>query len=157
MQLFSDGYEISDDPARLDIGLIHGFLSGEAYWSRGVPRDVFERAVTASLNVGVYRDRAQVGYARVVTDRATFAWLCDVFIAADHRGRGLGHWLVESVLAHPDLQGLRRILLATADAHGVYRSVGFTELADPGRFMEIARLPQDLYRDRRHRAAADPS
>jgi GNAT superfamily N-acetyltransferase len=145
MQLFSDGYEISDDPARLDMELVHGFLSGEAYWSRGVPRDVFERAVTESLNVGVYRDGAQVGYARVVTDRATFAWLCDVFIAADHRGRGLGHWLVESVLTHPDLQGLRRILLATADAHGVYRSLGFTELADPRRFMEIAQLPQDLY------------
>lgn len=145
MQLIRGDYEISDDTGRLDLDAIHAFLHDKAYWSRGLPRDVLDRAVAGSLNFGVHRAGSQVGYARVVTDRATFAWLCDLYIDEHHRGRGLGHWLVEAVLAHPDLQGLRRVMLATADAHGLYRDLGFAPLADPGLWMEIARAPADLY------------
>lgn len=143
-----DGYEIDDDPARLDLDVVHGFLANESYWAKGRPRDLQERAVAGSLNLGLYLGNRgshaghgegggeQVGYTRLVTDRATFAWVCDVFVLPAHRGRGLGHWLVETALGHPDLGGMRRFLLATADAHGVYAGAGFTPLADPGRWME---------------------
>ena len=107
-------YTISDDPARLDFDVIHGFLSGESYWARGRSRECVERSIENSLPFGVYRaDGRQVGFARVVTDRATFAWLADVFILPEERGRGLSKWLVECVLAHPELQNLRRWILAT--------------------------------------------
>lgn len=129
-------YEISTDPARLDLDLTHRFLSEEAYWSPGVPRDVVERAIGGSIVFGIYHDSRQVGMARVVSDRATFAWLCDVFVVPAERGHGLGKWLMECVKSHPDLQGLRRWLLATSDAHGLYAQYGFTP-ADPNRFMEI--------------------
>ena len=132
-----DGFEISTDPARLDFELVHQFLSEQAYWSPGVPMDIVRRAVEGSIVFGIYRsDGAQVGMARVVTDRATFAWVCDVFVLEEARGEGLGKWLMETVAAHPDLQGLRRWMLATRDAHGLYRQTGFTELHDPTRFME---------------------
>jgi N-acetylglutamate synthase-like GNAT family acetyltransferase len=140
-----DGYEIDDDPSRLDLDAMHAFLAREAYWSRGIPREVLARAVAGSVNVGVYRADAQVGFARIVTDRATFAWLCDVYILPAHRGRGLGHWLVQAVLAHPDLQGLRTILLATADAHQIYADSGFEPLADPHIWMAIKVPPGELY------------
>jgi N-acetylglutamate synthase-like GNAT family acetyltransferase len=126
-------YTISDDPSRLDLDVVHGFLSGESYWARGRSRERVERAVEHSLPFGVYRaDGRQVGFARVVTDRATFAWLADVFILPEERGRGLSKWLVECVLAHPELQGLRRWLLATRDAQELYRRYGFTEPANSG-------------------------
>lgn len=132
-------YEISADPARLDFDVVHGFLA-TSYWSPGVSRAVVERAARHSLAFGVYHDGGgaprQVGYARVVTDRATFAYLADVFVLPEHRGRGLATWLVGTVLAHPDLQGLRRWLLATRDAHALYARAGFTPLAAPERFME---------------------
>ena len=131
-----DGYEISDDPGRLDLDVVHRFLSQDAYWSPGVERDVVERSIAGSINFGVFSGEGQVGFARVVSDRATFAWLADVFILEPERGRGLGKWLVETVLGHPELQGLRRWTLATADAHGLYRAFGF-EPADPRRFMVI--------------------
>jgi len=136
-------YEISTDPARLDLDLTHRFLSEQAYWSPGVPRDVVERAIAGSIVFGIYRDGSQVGMARVVSDKATFAWLCDVFVVAEERGKGLAKWLIECVKSHPDLQGLRRWLLATSDAHGLYAQFGFTPV-DPGRFMEI-RNP-DVYK-----------
>jgi len=129
-------YEISTDPGRLDLELTHRFLSEEAYWSPGVPRDVVEKAIAGSIVFGIYHDGKQVGMARVVSDQATFAWLCDVFVVAEERGNGLGKWLMECVKSHPDLQGLRRWLLATSDAHGLYAQYGFTPV-DPGRFMEI--------------------
>jgi GNAT superfamily N-acetyltransferase len=135
MEWQRDGYTISDDPARLDIDAIHDFLV-TAYWSRGVPRDVVERSIDGSLAFGLYRlDGRQVGFARAVTDRATFCWVGDVFILPEERGRGLALWLMETIVAHPQLGRLRRWLLATRDAHALYRKVGFRELDEPGRYM----------------------
>lgn len=132
------GYEISTDRERLDLDVVHPYLSEEAYWSPGVARAVVERAVANSLCFGLYApDGAQAGFARAVTDRATFAYLGDVFVLAAHRGRGLGVWLVETMLAHPDLQGLRRIELATVDAHGLYARFGFAPLRGVERFLAI--------------------
>jgi GNAT superfamily N-acetyltransferase len=128
-------YLISTDPSRLDIEGLHRFLSEEAYWSPGVPREVVERSIEHSLNFGLYRGDDQVGFARVVTDYATFAWLADVFVLEPHRSRGLGKWLVETVVSHPDLIPLRRWILATADAHGVYERFGFRPAAGDPRFM----------------------
>ena len=121
-------YTISDELARLDLDVIHGFLSGESYWARGRSRERVERSIEHSLPFGLYRaDGRQVGFARVVTDRATFAWLADVFVVREERGRGLSKWLVECILAHPELQNLRRWILATHDAQELYRRYGFTE------------------------------
>lgn len=135
-----DGYLISDDSGLLDLGVVHGYLS-RSYWSTGIPREVVERAARNSLAFGVYLDSAarpeQVGFARVITDRATFAYLSDVFILEGHRGRGLSKRLVEHILAHPDLRGLRRFCLLTKDAHGLYRQYGFGPIEDPSRYMEI--------------------
>jgi GNAT superfamily N-acetyltransferase len=139
----SSDYEFSNDRQRLDLGVIHGFLV-RSYWSPGVPRSVVARAIEHSLCFGIYHHGAQVGFARVVTDRATFAYLADVFVLEEHRGIGLSKRLVTAILAHPDLQGLRRFLLATRDAHGLYRQFGFEELAYPSRLMEIFR--PDIYR-----------
>jgi len=129
-------YEISTDPARIDLERTHQFLSEEAYWSPGVPFDVVRRSIEGSIVFGVYRGSTQVGMARVVTDRATFAWLADVWIDPAERGNGLGKWLMECVKSHPDLHGLRRWMLATRDAHGLYAQYGFTPI-DADRFMEI--------------------
>src|SRR3954470_21134077 len=129
-------YEISTDPSRLDLPRVHRFLSTEAYWSPGVSFETVERSAAASMPFGVYADDgSQVGFARVVTDRATFAWLADVYIEAEHRGDGLGKRLVATVLDHPELQGLRRWMLGTADAHELYRRFGFDGLKDVQRFM----------------------
>jgi GNAT superfamily N-acetyltransferase len=128
-------YAISTDPSRLDLGAVHGFLK-ESYWAKGVPLEVVERSVEHSLCFGLYRGDEQVGFARIVTDRATFAYLADVFVLEEHRGRGLGKWLMRVVLSHPDLRGLRRWMLATADAHALYRGHGFRELGSPEIFME---------------------
>jgi GNAT superfamily N-acetyltransferase len=135
-----NGYEISTDSARLDVDYVHAFLT-TSYWSPGVPRDTVARAIAGSLCFGLYApDGAQCGFARVVTDRATYAWLADVFVDPAHRGHGLGVRLVETVLAHPELQGLRRWALATRDAHGLYERFGFTPLPDPSSHM-IRRPP----------------
>jgi GNAT superfamily N-acetyltransferase len=137
-----DRYEISNDPARLDVTRIHRFLSTEAYWSAGVTRDVVERSIQNSLPFGVYAaDGSQVGFARVVTDYATFAWIADVYIEENHRGHGLGKRLVAEILEHPDLQGLRRWMLGTADAHELYRRFGFDELQRGERFMAVESGP----------------
>jgi GNAT superfamily N-acetyltransferase len=131
-----NGYEISTDLARLDVDVIHGYLR-EAYWSPGVARDVVERSIARSLCFGLYApDGAQAGFARAVTDGATFAWIADVFVLEAHRGRGLGVWLMQTLLAHPELQGLRRIVLATKDAHRLYERFGFVPLRTPERWME---------------------
>ena len=129
-------YEISTDPARLDRALIHDFLCEHAYWSLGVPRTVVDRAIEHSLCFGIYRADGQIGFGRVVTDQATFAYLADVFVLPEARGQGLSKWLVDAILRHPQLQGLRRWLLATRDAHGLYAQFGFVPPKVAGRFME---------------------
>ncbi len=128
-------YEITSDSSRFDIEAIHSFLS-RSYWSPGIPRAVVERAIANSLCFGVLLGTQQVGFARVVTDKATFAYLADVYVLEEHRGKGLSHLLMGQVLHQPDLQGLRRMMLATRDAHGLYAGYGFTPLAAPDRFME---------------------
>lgn len=135
-------FEISTDPERLDRAAVHAFLR-ESYWARGVSREVVDRSIEHSLAFGVYAGKRQVGFARVITDRATFAYLADVYILEEFRGHGLGLWLVETILAHPDLQGLRRWSLVTRDAHGLYEKVGFVRPSHPDRQMEI--VDPDVY------------
>jgi len=129
-------YTISADPQRLDPVAIHAYLT-RSYWSPGVSFDIVKKAMDHSLCFGLYHAGAQVGYARVVTDQTTFAYLADVYVLEAHRGRGLSKRLVEAVQAHPELQGLRRFLLATKDAHGLYAQFGFKPLANPARMMEV--------------------
>lgn len=133
-----EGFTITDATDAVDIDAVHAFLT-RSYWAEGIPRDIVERAVRGSLNFSVFHGDAQVAFARVVTDRATFAYLCDVYVLEDYRGRGIGHWLIETVMSHAELQGLRRFSLATRDAHSLYAGVGFTPLRAPDRHMEIAR------------------
>jgi len=135
MEFKKDKFTISDDVSRLDIDAICDFLS-RAYWADKRPRHLIERSIKHSLNFGVYDGERQIGFARVVTDHATFAYLCDVFIHEEYRGHSLGKWMMECVMTHPDLQGLRRWSLATRDAHGLYQQFGFTELSDPSLWME---------------------
>lgn len=142
-QVFSE-YEISTDTHRLNVDVVHKFLSEDSYWSPGIPRSIVERAIQNSLCFGVYHRTAQIGFARVVTDKSTFALLADLFILKAHRGKGLSKWLMRCVVGHEDLQSLRRLLLLTSDAHGLYRQFGFEELGNPSRFMEV--LKQDIYR-----------
>ncbi len=128
-------YEISTDPAHIDVTAVHAFLAG-SYWARGIPRELVERAIANSVCVSVVLHGEQVGFARVITDRATFAYLADVYVLAAHRGRGLAHRMMTTIMRHPELQGLRRMMLVTRDAHGVYAQHGFTALAAPERVME---------------------
>ncbi len=128
-------YTISCNPQQLDLAAIHKFLR-KSYWAANISEEVVRRSIEHSLCFGVYNQEAQVGFARVVTDRATFAYLADVFIVDEHRGRGLGKWLIDTTLSHDDLTGLRRWLLVTRDAHDLYRKCGFRELQNPDRFME---------------------
>lgn len=132
----ADGLVFSTDRARLDIDLVHAFLSEESYWVRDIRRELVERSIANSLCFGAYEGARQLGFARVVTDGAGFAYLADVFVVPAARGRGLGKRLVEFVMTHPDLQRIRRFLLATRDAHGLYAKYGFAPLAAPERFME---------------------
>ena len=141
-----DGFTVSDDPSRLDIDAIHDHLSHHSYWAEGIPREVVARAVANSLCFGLYDGERQIGLAQMITDRATFAYLCNVYVLPDYRGKGLGKWLMRSVMDHPDLAGLRRMHLVTRDAHELYRPLGFTELSQPGRHMEIVR--PDIYKKR---------
>jgi len=129
-------YEITTDKSRLDIGAIHDFLS-TSYWSPGIPRTVVERAIANSMCFAALADGEQVGFARVVTDKATFAYLADVYVLPEHRGNGVSRKLMEEIIRHPDLQGLRRMLLATRDAHGLYAKFGFKPLNAPDRVMEL--------------------
>jgi GNAT superfamily N-acetyltransferase len=140
-----EGYEISSDPARLDIDAIHAYLV-RSYWSPGIPRDIVERAAKNSLCFGVYERNSgrQVGFTRVVTDYATFAYLCDVYVLEAHRGRGLSKAMMREASAHPALTGARRVMLATRDAHGLYRQFGFTDVIRNTSLMEIVR--PDIYR-----------
>ena len=135
--------ELSSDSSRLDRALIYTFLSQQSYWATGVPRHVVDRALDHSLCFGIYRQTRQLAFARAVTDRATFAYVADVFVLPDQRGKGLGKWLVDAMLRHEALQGLRRWLLATRDAHGLYAQFGFVSPANPSRLLE--RLDADVY------------
>lgn len=143
-----EGYLISTDPALLDIDAVHAYLT-RSYWAAGIPRDTVARALAGSMCFGLYHApgpagrRAQVGLARVITDRATYAYLCDVYVLEEHRGRGLGVRLVRTVMEHPALQGLRRFGLFTRDAHALYARFGFTPLSAPERAME--RRDPDVY------------
>jgi GNAT superfamily N-acetyltransferase len=136
---------ISTDPARVDRKLVQEILAS-SYWAEGIPREVVDRSIENSLVFGLYEGLAQIGFARVITDRSTFAYLSDVFVLESHRAKGLGKWLMEVIMGHPDLQGLRRWTLATRDAHGLYRQFGFLPLARPDRLMEI--LDVDIYKRR---------
>jgi GNAT superfamily N-acetyltransferase len=135
-------YRISDDPEEVDVTVVHEFLS-TSYWARGIPRETVVRGIAHSLPFSLFLGHRQVGFARAVTDRATFAYLADVFVIEEQRGRGLGAWLVATVLAHPELSGLRRWLLVTRDAHGLYRRFGFTAVADPAAL--LTRHAPDIY------------
>lgn len=129
-------YSISTDPTRLDIGLIHDYLSSSSYWATGRPLELVRRSIENSLSFGLYHAARQAGFARVVTDYATFAWLADVFVLPEFQGQGLGKWLMSEIVEHPQLQGLRRWVLTTKDAHGLYAQFGFTPLQMTERFME---------------------
>ncbi len=134
-------FVVSTDPARLDLDAIHSFLANQSYWAKGIPRDVVARSIEHSLCFGVYDGSgAQVGFARVISDFATYAYVADVFVLESHRGQGLGKSLMESILQHPALQGMRRWNLTTRDAHALYAQVGFQPLKVPERYMEIQQL-----------------
>jgi GNAT superfamily N-acetyltransferase len=135
-------YSISTDRSRFDLNLIHGFLTN-CYWAKGIPRDVLQRSIDNALCFGVFKDSQQVGFARVISDYATYAYIGDVFIIELHRGQGLAKQLMHAIMTHPRLQNLRRWSLVTRDAHALYEQFGFTQLANPERYMEI-RNP-DIY------------
>jgi GNAT superfamily N-acetyltransferase len=131
-------YLISDDPARFDMARAHGWICGQSYWARGIPRHTFEKAMAHSLVFAAYDAEGEMAaFARVVTDRATFGWLCDVWVDEPHRGHGLGKAMMRYFKLHPDLQGFRRMHLATADAHGLYAQFGFGPMTATDRWMEI--------------------
>jgi len=136
------GYRLSTDAREMDVAAIHAYLT-ESYWAQGIPREIVAKAIAGSLCFGIFKGEEQVAFARVVSDRATFAWLGDVYVLEHHRGRGLAKWLMEAVVAHPQLQGLRRFMLATRDAHGLYEKFGFAPVARPEIFMAIHR--PDIY------------
>lgn len=135
-------YTISTDPARIDLDAVHAYLS-QSYWATGISRELVARCIAGSVAFGIFRGREQVGLARVITDRATFGYLADVYVLEAHRGKGLSKWLMEVILSHPELQGFRRWMLATRDAHGLYAQFGFVPVGRPESIMEI--LEKDLY------------
>jgi GNAT superfamily N-acetyltransferase len=135
-RLWSQGdFEISTDPARVDVDMVHEFLTN-SYWAKGIPVATVRLSIENSICFALYHGQQQVGFARVISDLATFAYLADVFIVPDYRGRGLSRWLMECIVGHPDLQGLRRWMLATRDAHGLYAKFGFTAMGRPETWME---------------------
>jgi GNAT superfamily N-acetyltransferase len=135
-------FTISTDKSKLDIAVVHGYLA-RSYWAAGIPVEVVRRSIENSLAFGVYRGDTQIGFARVISDFATYAYLADVFVLEEFRGKGLSKWLMEVIMSHPQLQGLRRFSLATRDAHGLYRQFGFESLKRPESNMEILR--PDIY------------
>ena len=143
IEVHKDNFTISTDPARIDMDAIVDMLT-RAYWAKGRPRERTERAIANSLVFGVYDGKKQIGLARIISDYSIFAYLCDVFIHEEYRGHGLGKWLMETVMGHPDLQGLRRWVLATSDAHGLYRQFGWNVIANPEHSMERFRpVPEE--------------
>ena len=138
---YREGYVLTSDPSRVDIDRVHAWLSQESYWAKGRERAVVERSIAGSRPYSVYSQDQQAAFARVVTDEATFAWICDVFVDEHHRGRGLGTWLVESIVEDLEVLDVRRFLLVTRDAHEVYRRCGFVAMEGTDRWMEIDRRP----------------
>lgn len=138
----SGQFEVSTDPARVDLSVVHGFLTN-SYWARGIPLETVRRSLQHSICFGVYKGKQQAGFARVITDRATFGYLADVFVLDEFRGNGLSRWLMQCIVEHPELQGLRRWCLVTRDAHGLYEKFGFKALPAPERWME--RHDPDVY------------
>lgn len=136
-EAMKDDFSISTDKAKLDVELIHHYLCHESYWAKNIPVQVVEKSIEGSFCFGMYHQNKQIGFARVITDHATFAYLADVFILPSHQGKGLSKWLMEAIMNHPDLQGLRRWLLATRDAHGLYAQFGFIPLDKPERIMGL--------------------
>ena len=136
MDFIKNGFTISTEKEKLDIDLIHSFLN-RTYWAEGISKEIIKRSIEGSLCFGVYENDKQVGFARMITDKATFAYLADVFIIEEYRGRGLSKWLMEVIMSHPDLQRLRRMMLATRDAHELYKKFGFTPLNNVDRWMHI--------------------
>lgn len=136
-EVHKDNFLISTDKAKLQLGVIHQYLSEESYWAKNIPVEIVEKSIRNSIAFGVYDKNEQVGFCRVISDLSTFAYLADVFILENSRGNGLSKWLMEVVLEHPDLQGLRRWVLATEDAHGLYAQYGFVPLEKPQNFMNI--------------------
>lgn len=134
-EVVKDDLLISTDKTKLDVALIHHYLCMESYWAKNIPIALVEKSIAGSFCFGIYHQEAQVGFARVITDHATFAYLADVFVLESYRGKGLSKWLMETIIGHPDLQGLRRWLLATRDAHGLYAQYGFVPLDKPERIM----------------------
>jgi len=143
MDFTKDGFTITTEREKMDIELIHSFLN-RTYWAEGISKETIRRSIEGSLCFGVFENDKQVGFARMITDKATFAYLADVFIIEEYRGRGLSKWLMEIIMTHPDLQGLRRMILATKDAHGLYEKFGFTPLINVDRWMHI--LDPDVYK-----------
>jgi GNAT superfamily N-acetyltransferase len=137
MTIVKDEFSISTDRDKLDLPFIHHFLSRESYWVRDIPFEKVEKAADHSLNFGLYHEDRQIGYARIVTDYSRVAYLADVFIIPVYRGKGLSKWLMEQIMNHPDLQGLRRWILHTSDAHGLYSSFGWKAAVTPETYMEI--------------------
>ncbi len=137
LTVFKEGFCISTDPTKLDLQAIHHFLSTESYWSKNIPFERVKNAAAHSLNFGLYYQDKQIGYARIITDYTSIAYLGDVYVLEEFRGRGLSKWLMQTIKTHPQLQGLRRWILATKDAHGLYRQFGFTPMASPERWMEL--------------------
>jgi len=134
---FEKGYSISTDKSLIDFGAVYNYLENESYWAKGVTAERLRKAIDNSMCFGIYKDGKQAGFARVVTDKATFAYLCDVFVLDAYRGIGLSKWLMQTIREHPELKGLRRWSLATSDAHGLYHQFGFVPLSKPENWMEV--------------------
>lgn len=135
--IYKDEFCVSTDKSKLDIDSIHDFLSTKAYWSLNIPKSKVQTAIQNSLCFGIYHNQKQIGFARIISDFSTIAYLGDVFILEAYRGQGLSKWLMQTIMQHPDLQNLRRWILLTGDAHGLYRQFGWTDIADPSRWMEL--------------------
>lgn len=133
-----NNFFISTDKSKLDLGCIHDYLSNESYWAKNIPVDIVKKSIDGSVCFGLYDAETQIGFARVITDNATFGYLADVFILQQYRGQGLGKWMMQVIMEHPELQGFRRWMLATRDAHGLYAQFGFKALENPGRFMRYS-------------------
>ena len=138
LEITNGPYLVTTDPERLDLDAVHAYLS-RSFWATGISKELVAKAMTHSLCFGLFHERTQIGFARIVTDHSTYAYLCDVYVLENYQGRGLGKWMVEFVMTHPELQGLRRFQLVTRDAHGLYSRFGFKTPINPERHMEIFR------------------
>jgi GNAT superfamily N-acetyltransferase len=137
LTIYKDEFCISTDKTKLDVDSIHGFLSTKAYWCLNIPKETLQKAILNSRCFGVYKNEKQIGFARVISDFSTIAYLGDVYILEEYRGKGLSKWLIGTIMSDPNLQGLRRWILLTADAHGLYRQFGWTNIADPDKWMTV--------------------